>query len=158
MSLSYAEMTCPNCGAKTKESCNTWMYGSPVKTCASCNTEYIDRRWREVAIDGFDPRSSNSGFYLKGLLGFVVFTVVCVLLLFLMSASSGHFPLKLLIAAIGGILGSVFCAYRLFVIKSGIQDKDNAVFMTESKQRLKNSEYVEKLEKYGYKIPDEFKK
>ena len=66
MEMNFIEGTCPKCGAKTREKCNTWVYGSPIRTCGSCKTEYLDKRWREVAIDGFDPRSNNSSFYLKG--------------------------------------------------------------------------------------------
>ena len=157
MSLSYIEGSCPKCGAKTKESCNTWVYGSPIRVCKSCGEEYLDKRWREVAIDGFDPRSQNSDFYLKGTLGFVAFTAICVLLTVWMAGTSGRIPLKIIACVIGGILGTVFCAYRLIKIKSGAAEKENAMFMQESKDRLKNADYVKKLEEYGYNIPPEFK-
>ena len=65
MNMNYVEGNCPHCGVKTKEPCNTWVYGSPVRTCPSCKTEYLDKRWKEVAIDGFDLRSMNASFYLK---------------------------------------------------------------------------------------------
>ncbi|MBQ6555506.1 MAG: hypothetical protein IJR45_02125 [Firmicutes bacterium] len=158
MNISYVEGSCPNCGAKTKESCNTWVYGSPIRTCKSCNAEYIDKRWREVAIDGFDPRSQNADFYLKGTLGLAVFTIVCILLTVWMAGTSGRIPLKMIACIIGGALGTVFCAYRLIKIKSGAVEKENAAFMEESINRLKNADYVKKLEEYGYKIPEEFKK
>lgn len=157
MSLTYAECTCPKCGAKYKESCNTWMYGSPIRICRNCNEEYIDNRWREVAVEGFDPRSGNADFYLKGTLGLIAFTLICAALLFWMINSSGHFPVKMAACVIGGILGSLFCGYRLFRIKSGSEAKDNAIYMEESKKRMQNKEYVKKLEEYGYNIPDEFK-
>ena len=40
--MNFIEGTCPKCGAKTRENCNTWVYGSPVRICKSCKTEYLD--------------------------------------------------------------------------------------------------------------------
>ena len=59
MTISIAEWTCPECKTKNRETCNAWMYGSPIRQCKACRSEYLDRRFREVAIDGFDPRSNN---------------------------------------------------------------------------------------------------
>ena len=66
MKMNYAEWVCPKCKTKNRETCNMWMYGSPIRECKACRSEYLDRRWREVAIDGFDPRSKNAKFYAKG--------------------------------------------------------------------------------------------
>lgn len=37
-------------------------------------------------------------------------------------------------------------------IKMGFQSKDNEKYMAESKARLADPAYVEKLRKYGYKV------
>ena len=68
MQISYTEWVCPECKTKNRESCNTWMYGSPIRECKACRCEYLDKRWREVAIEGFDPRSNNAKLYVKGAL------------------------------------------------------------------------------------------
>ena len=76
MPISVAEWTCPECKTKNRETCNAWMYGSPIRQCKACRSEYLDRRFREVAIDGFDPRSNNPKFYMKGALFLLVLALV----------------------------------------------------------------------------------
>ena len=76
MTISIAEWTCPECKTKNRETCNAWMYGSPIRQCKACRCEYLDKRFREVAIDGFDPRSNNPKFYMKGALFLLVLALV----------------------------------------------------------------------------------
>ena len=64
--MGYVEGNCPKCGTKIREKCNAWVYGSPIRTCPSCQSEFLDKRFREVAIGGFDPRANNPKFYLFG--------------------------------------------------------------------------------------------
>lgn len=158
MNINYVESICPHCGAKNREGCNTWMYGSPIRTCKSCNHEYLERKWREVAIDGFDPRSTNAGFYLKGGLGMFAFGGVCLMILLYLSFTKGYYPTKLLACVILSFAASVICLIMFLRIKLGFDDKYNAVFLEESKNRLKDPEYIKKLEEYGYTVPDEYKK
>ena len=158
MNINYMECTCPNCGAKSKESCNTWGYGSPIRICKSCNHEYLDNRWREVAIEGFDPRSTNAGFYLKAMLILFVFSAVCLVLTLVMLKTKGYCPLKLYACDFFGPAAAVICGILCLRIKLGFEDKNNAVFMEESKKRLESELYIKKLEEYGYTIPDEYKK
>lgn len=155
MNINYIEGNCPVCGAKTKESCNTWVYGSPIRTCSSCKSEYLDKRWREVAIVGFDPRSGNASFYLKGFLGFFLFTIVCISVLVLFINLQGYYPNKLLGCIFAGALGTVLCGFLFARIKLGFEDKNNAKYMEESKKRIENNGYIEKLKAFGYPVPDD---
>ena len=43
MTISVAEWTCPECKTKNRETCNAWMYGSPIRQCKACRSEYLDR-------------------------------------------------------------------------------------------------------------------
>lgn len=156
MSLSYMEITCPSCGAKSKESCNTWAYGSPIKICTSCNTEFIDRRFTEPAVEGLNRKSTDSSMYLKGLLFMLIFTAVSAVLLFVMSKTNGYFPTKMIACTVGGILGSVLCGVMFFRIKLGFADKENNAYLEESEKRLQNRDYAEKLCGYGYNVPDKY--
>lgn len=119
MGMNFIEGNCPKCGAKTRENCNTWVYGSPVRICKSCKTEYLDRRWREVAVDGFDPRSQNSSFYLKGFIGFLIFTVLCAIWLIWLINNTGSYPSKLLGCVMVGGLGTLLCGFLYLRIKLG---------------------------------------
>ena len=151
MQMSYVEWVCPECKTKNRESCNSWMYGSPIRECKACRSEYLDRRWREVAIDGFDPRSNNSSFFLKGALVLLAIAAICGALIWFQSGGEGY-SMKILLVGVFSALGTLFCVFNFLRIKLGFQNKDNDKFMAESKARLSDSLYVEKLRKYGYKV------
>ena len=151
MQISYAEWVCPECKTKNRESCNTWMYGSPIRECKACHGEYLDRRWREVAIDGFDPRGKNAKFYAKGAAFLLGMAIICGVLLqtsFIQGANTTKLTLACIFCTLFGVV-SGFIALR---IKFGFADKDNEKYMAESKARLGDPQYVEKLRKYGYKV------
>ena len=151
MQMNYAEWVCPECKTKNREACNMWMYGSPIRECKACRSEYLDRRWREVAIDGFDPRSRNAKFYAKGAAFLLSLAIVCGVLL-QTSLVHGNNSTKLTLACILCSLFGVVSGFIALRIKLGFADKDNAKYMAESKARLGDSTYVEKLKKYGYNI------
>ena len=151
MQINYIEWICPECKTKNREACNMWMYGSPIRECKACRSEYLDRRWREVAIDGFDPRSRNAKFYAKGAAFLLSLAIVCGVLL-QTSLVHGNNSTKLTLACILCSLFGVVSGFIALRIKLGFADKDNAKYMAESKARLRDSTYVEKLKKYGYNI------
>lgn len=151
MPLSYAEWTCPECKTKNRESCNAWMYGSPIRQCKACRSEYLDRRFREVAIDGFDPRSNNPQLYLKGALFLLVLALVAGALSFY-QYTNGYYSTKTIIITVAFAIGGIACLFMFARIKMGFQSKDNEKYMAESKARLADPAYVEKLRKYGYKV------
>ena len=151
MQMNYAEWVCPECKTKNREACNTWMYGSPIRQCKACRSEYLDRRFREVAIDGFDPRSNNAKFYVKGALFLLAIALVCGVVIYFQYAR-GYYSMKVVAAGALSTLGAVACLIMSIRIKLGFQNKDNEKYMEESKARLSDSQYVEKLRKYGYKI------
>ncbi len=151
MQISYAEWVCPECKTKNRESCNTWMYGSPIRECQACRAEYLDRRFREVAIDGFDPRASNTKFYTKGALILLAIALVCGVMIYFQYAK-GYYSMKIVVAGAFSALGAIACGINVLRIKLGFQNKDNDKFMAESKARLSDPQYVEKLRKYGYKV------
>ncbi len=151
MQMNYAEWVCPECKTKNREACNMWMYGSPIRECKACRSEYLDRRWREVAIDGFDPRSRNAKFYAKGTLFLLSMAIICGALLqtsFVHGNNSTKLTLACILCSLFGIVSGVI-ALR---IKLGFADKDNEKYMAESKARLQDAQYIEKLKKYGYNI------
>ncbi|WP_298772162.1 hypothetical protein [uncultured Fibrobacter sp.] len=151
MKMNYAEWVCPECKTKNRETCSMWMYGSPIRECKACRSEYLDRRWREVAIDGFDPRSKNAKFYAKGAAFLLSMAIICGVLLQTSFVHGNNFT-KLTLACILCSLFGVVSGFIALRIKLGFADKDNDKFMAESKARLGDPKYVEKLRKFGYKI------
>ena len=151
MQINYIEWICPECKTKNREACNMWMYGSPIRECKACRSEYLDRRWREVAIDDFDPRSRNAKFYAKGAAFLLSLAIVCGVLL-QTSLVHGNNSTKLTLACILCSLFGIVSGVIALRIKLGFADKDNSKHMAESKARLGDPQYVEKLRKYGYKV------
>ena len=151
MQMNYAEWVCPECKTKNREACNAWMYGSPIRECKACRSEYLDSRWREVAIDGFDPRGKNAKFYAKGALFLLAIAAICGILIYFQYAK-GYYSMKIIAAGALSALAGIACGINALRIKFGFADKDNEKYMAESKSRLADPQYVEKLRKYGYKV------
>ena len=151
MQMNYAEWVCPQCKTKNRETCNSWMYDSPIRQCKACRSEYLDRRWREVAIDGFDPRSNNAPLYAKVALVLLAIALVCGIMIYFQYAR-GYYSIKIIAVGAGSVLIASACGINALRIKLGFQAKDNDKYMAESKARLSDPQYVEKLRKYGYKV------
>ena len=63
-------------------------------------------------------------------------------------SNSTKLTLACILCSLFGIVSGVI-ALR---IKLGFADKDNEKYMAESKARLQDAQYIEKLKKYGYNI------
>ena len=72
---------------------NAWMYGSPIRTCPKCKSKFLDKRWREVAIDGFDPRTNNPKLYLIVFFVFLAITILCILCRIIRINTLGYYPI-----------------------------------------------------------------
>ena len=58
VSMMALDIICPHCKKKVIESYRIiipYLYGSKIRKCPKCGGEIFDNRWREVAIQGFDP-------------------------------------------------------------------------------------------------------
>lgn len=155
--MGYIKGNCPKCGANVTEKCNAWVYGSPIRICPHCNQEYFDSRWREVAIDGIEPRSNNAPFYFKGMIAFLLFTVICLLSLLWLITTQKYYPTKAVGCVIVGIIGTLLCTFMWLRIKLGFEEKYNMKYLEESRNRLQDPNYIQKLMDYGYHVPDEYK-
>ena len=155
--MGYSEMNCPHCGKVNRESCNAYMYGSPIRICRSCGEKYIDSRYREPAISGFDPKSTNTAFYGKGSIGFGI-AFACFFGWFLYCAlADGVYSLRVGILCIGCLLGFIGCLIQFVRIKSGSADRENAKYLEESEKRLSDKGYVDELIKMGINVPEKYR-
>lgn len=156
--MGYTEFNCPHCGKKNRESCNTWMYDTPVRRCNSCGKKYLNSNFREVAIDGFDPRSGNKGFYLKGTIGLFLGFLGTLAWHYYQLHFQTHYSVRLAFLVLVCLLGSIGCLVMYIRAVLGIDAKKNEQFMSESVKRLQNPSYVAELQSYGYKVPERFLK
>lgn len=146
------EYKCKKCNYVNREIGNMWMYGSPIRQCKNCKCEYFDGRWREVALEGVDPKSNNPMFYLKGMAFMAALTSVCGALAMHLSSTTGIVSTRL-IACIGvGVIGMLMCFVLAVRAKLGFDEKRNARYMNESIKRLESDAYVNELRSHGYNV------
>lgn len=150
MNLCYIESKCPHCGSKNRATTNTWAYDSPIRTCEFCREEFLEPKFREIAVEGLDPRTTNSGFYVKG--GLITF-ILSVLILAYQIFKFGEISLtKISILSSISFIISILCFVISIRIRLGIEQRNSEKYIQESKQRMQDKKYVEKLRKYGYRI------
>lgn len=156
MAITKLEGTCPKCGEKTKESTNTWNYGSPIRFCPRCKQEYLDKRWREVTISGFDPKSTNPGYYFKCFLLFLAVAAASGGWLYFTTHERGYYSTLTLAIFIVSVVATVGSILLSLWIALGFSAKNNARYLAESERRMNHPEYVRKLQAYGYVIPEKY--
>ena len=151
------EGTCGKCGEKTQERSNMWNYGSPIRYCPRCKQEYLDRRWREPSVSGFDPRTLGPGPSLKYFAILLALSLAFGAWILYTTRFKGYYSMLPILFAIGFAAGALFyLCYAVWVVL-GFAAKSNAKYMEESRKRMQNPEYIKKLEECGYRVPDEFK-
>lgn len=155
--MGYSEMNCPHCGKMNRESCNAHMYGSPIRVCKSCGKKYVDSRYIEPALTGFDRKSTDPSVFAKGMgifgagfvitIGWVIFTI----------NTRGSYSIKMAGTSVICLIGLVMCAVMLIRIKSGIADRENQKYLEESEKRLADKEYVRELIDNGIDVPEKYR-
>lgn len=149
--------TAPIAEKTNRESCNAYMYGSPIRICKKCGEKYIDSRYREQAISGFDPKSTNAAFYGKGCIGFGI-AFACIFGWFLYGAmANGVYSLRVGILSVGCLLGFIGCLIQFVRIKSGSADREKSKYLEESEKRLSDKGYVDELIKMGINVPEKYR-
>ena len=154
--MGYMEGKCSRCGEAVKEKSNMWAYGSPIRICPFCKQEYLDRRWREVAVQGFDPKSTSPLYYIKAFF-------ICLAAL---AVSGGwtwytvhyhhEYYTSMVAVIIVSSIGAVGCLVLALAVALGFMKKDNEKYMRESEMRMRDPEYVKKLRECGYQIPEKY--
>ncbi len=154
--MGYIESKCPHCDKVNRFSYNTYAYGTPIVNCKDCRKEFVEKKFREPAIEGFDPRTTNPKIYFKAIPLFLVISAVCFAL---QLSRVGELTFnKLSVIAVACAAAAILCLVQFIRIKCGFEDKSNAKHLEESKERLKDKSYAKKLASYGYSVPDEYLK
>ncbi|MCR5541618.1 MAG: hypothetical protein K6F71_12495 [Ruminococcus sp.] len=155
--MTYSENKCPHCGKMNRDFfCNTWMYGSPIRVCKKCGGKYMDRRYREPAVQGFDPRTTDPDLYKNvGLICAALFILVLVWYRFT-TRNLGYYSNYQVAMLIMFPIAAVGCLIQYFRIKSGKMQKENEKYLAESEERLKDKQYVADLIANGYKVLEKY--
>ncbi|MBR4342563.1 MAG: hypothetical protein IKP88_07635 [Lachnospiraceae bacterium] len=149
---------CPHCKKKVILSykiVNPYLYGSKIRKCPKCGGEIFDNRWREVAIQGFDPVQDTEVKY-SSWFGFGL--IASALMLMRMDPAKLPFGSPTMFRVgiwflfiLGGIILIIFFRHIFGFVK-----RKNAKYMAESIQRMKDPDYVNKLRSKGIKIPEKY--
>ncbi len=154
------ETKCPCCGAPDKEVHNFYKYGSLIRVCKNCGEKYLDRSFREPAIQGVHPRAKNNfknNFIC--IIGAVIFAVVFAAQALWFYKTKTPFgydtqnQIGVLIISAGAVIG---CILQLIYNKLGYMDKYNQRFIAESERRLQDPEYVKELLAFGIYVPQKY--
>ena len=136
--MGYSEMACPHCGQMNRERCNAWMYGSPIRECKICGKKYVDNRYREPAISGIDTRTASPSLYLKMTGVFFAAALIVGGWQFISAKAAGYYYTRMVILSVLLLMASVGCLVMYIRIKLGIEAKNNAKYIAESEERLKD--------------------
>ena len=150
---------CPHCGKNVIESygiLNPYLYGSKLQKCKNCGGEFFDNRWREVAIQGFDPvqlTQEPQACQRFGLGG-----IAACLIGFRMRGNMDKLadPAIVNVCLAGFFILSLIIFIQYLRHRLGFIQKKNERYMMESRQRLQDPEYVKILLSHSIKVPEEF--
>lgn len=148
--------SCPYCEKKFHDyNASSRDFGSPIRKCRYCKKEYLDRRYHEIAIEGYG-NSLNINRSLKIIaLGLILFLVAGGLTAYTIYFKN-YYMIKGVLSAFGGLLIAVIGIIDAVRIKSGAKQKSMELKMMESEKRLNNSEYAHQLSELGYIVPEKY--
>ena len=152
---------CSNCGSELRMAApdKTHHYGSPIRQCAKCAQVYVDWNYHEIEIDGIREEDLSAKKSLGLTLFCLVGLVVCIGGWILLENASG-FLVKSPAAFIVGILlfgiGFVAMVGDTLKILTGAKKKELEKERQASVRRLSDREYVLKLQKLGYTVPEKY--
>lgn len=155
--MGYSEMNCPHCGKMNRESCNAYMYGSPIRVCKSCGQKYVNSRYTEPALQGFDTRTTNPDLYKKATPFFAAFMVLGILWNRYTVTHLGYYTTYQILFIFLGAIGTIGCIVQYFRITTGLAEKSNQRYLSESEERLKDPQYVADLIANGYNVPEKYR-
>lgn len=149
--------SCPYCGKKFNDyNAASQDYGSPIRECRYCKKKYLDRRYHEIAIEGYSDKSLNIKNSIKVILiGFIMFVIAGGLSAYTIYFR-GYYMMKGVASAFLGIIIMIFGIVDAVRIKTGLKVKSLENKKEESENRLSNKEYTQLLSELGYPVPDKY--
>lgn len=147
---------CPHCKARQPAPDNRWLYGSPVRVCPECGTEYFDGRFREIAAEGYIPGALSIKKCLKILLLGSAFFLLAAGMYLYETRILGKYHIILWPIMIGGGIMALMGLIDAVSVLSGRREKALEKLKAESEERMKDPLYVRKLSEYGLSVPEEY--
>lgn len=159
--MQYKTKKCPHCNhAYTVfEPKREGHYGSPLLTCEKCGKHFVDKDYREIAVDGIrdvDKKKIAPGSIVLFLFWLLFFFAEVMLFLngqsiiFDNKRSFAELIIVLLIALF--LLYQIISNYKAYNIRQEILEKERLA----SESRLQNYQYALFLKQLGYSVPKKY--
>ena len=148
--------TCPHCGKNIANyNPSSHDFGTPVRRCKHCNGAYLDTRYIELAVEGYNPNylttKGGKRIFLIGLIGTLLAGI-----LNLLNYYNGYYSLRAILCCVLGVILMIIGIVDIIRVKTGLKGKNLAKKQEESIQRLKNKDYAVTLKNCGYNVPEEY--
>ncbi len=149
---------CSNCRKKllTYDGTGSKKYESPLKKCPKCGALYIDPRCHELAAEGIPSAEFSICAYIVLAIfgGFIVWRgghLLKRVQIGVPDEIQWVMPVVLIILGAICVFGGII---EILLIKTGRKSEKFNRLYEESKERLRNAEYVGLLREHGYNVPD----
>jgi len=147
------ELHCKNCGKKLlKFERYERKYKCPLAKCSKCGEEYIDPRCHELALEGIpESEFKVTGcivlFVIGALIAWRGYYLTGLHMLGTPDSMQWLLPTVILLLGIAMIVGSIVETIRIL---SGSKKRKYERLLEESKERMADEEYVQKLRSLGF--------
>lgn len=156
--LKNTSKNCPNCGKNLKLSDDDFFYGSPIRQCPHCKQSYADYCYHEIALEGVrerDVRLQTTEEYKKSIKRGFIWLGVGLAAIALYAVTGLEIGFFLLIG-----LCCIIVFFASFKKDSEKKLSVRVKAIEEEKQRslrrMEDPDYVDKLIKAGFTIPEDF--
>lgn len=148
---------CPKCNhCDGRFGGNDYRYGSPLRTCPKCKTQFINSYYHEIEIEGISPIALNAKRTLIGLaVGILFFVIAAGIHLYEITYKDYYHTMPIYMMIICAIV-IVYAIIDFILIKTGFKNKRTEKKREESIQRLKNTQYALQLKALGYNVPEKY--
>ena len=157
MAAKGIQNNCPYCGKtiRVKRYKAEHAYGSPVRACEHCGKTYIDRYYRELALE--DPGSLDRRKITPKNIGMLLFGSLVIILAGFLFPEQKDLMIKILLMALGALLALsaswvIITEYTTYGRRMQFFDEERAA----SEQRLSDPAYALKLKNAGFIVPERY--
>ena len=157
--IEFADRRCPECGHNFFIYNNSqWFYGSPVRTCRKCGSQYADKRYHEIEIDGFQRGSMSitSGLIIALIGSFFIYRGICLSKGYMLNTPEEAQWFMPTVIFLMGCAIVILGITDIIKILTGLKAKKFEKLRMESEERLQDYNYAHVLNDLGYPVPEKY--
>lgn len=152
----YRPGYCPNCGAKYGDNrTDIYRYGSPVRTCAKCKGQYLNKCYHEAEIDGFSDADVSVEASKKNIRNALMMIGIMAAVNVLFYVMQRHSWIYLLFVGLG-VVYLLVSVKDYITVKNGTRQQALEQERLASVERLSDPEYACLLKELGYDVPRQY--